>query len=145
MSNRVILTRIELYNYRSCKKTVLEVRPNLTTLIGINGSGKSNLLHGILLLKKLSRFAPRRAKDSLPTALCEIKVNFNVGNSEISYKASIGYSTDANNRDEILRTEEKWLFGRETKKNKWQALPMSIIFEEKKKRICIHAQIYNWT
>jgi predicted ATP-dependent endonuclease of OLD family len=50
----MILKKIEIINYKSCDKTVLELHPNLTALIGINGSGKTSILSAIRLLKMIS-------------------------------------------------------------------------------------------
>jgi recombinational DNA repair ATPase RecF len=48
------MKKLDISNYRSCTKTGFDIHPNLTTLIGRNGAGKSNILNSIQLLKKVN-------------------------------------------------------------------------------------------
>jgi len=137
MVNRVILSKIELQNYRSCKNTVLELKPKLTSLIGINGSGKSNLLNGILLLKKLARYSAYQEKDVSVTAFSKLRAFFNVGRVQLVYHASIGISADEENQDDILYARESWLLNdpKKKKKQKWVDLPLSTIGNQRRRII----------
>lgn len=47
------IRKFSIEAYRSCVKTTVPFNNELTSLIGINGAGKSSVLNGILLLKKL--------------------------------------------------------------------------------------------
>ncbi|MDA3135700.1 AAA family ATPase [Pseudomonas syringae] len=49
----VTLTKMEITNYRSCVDTTFEPNPNLSVLIGPNGSGKTTVLSAFQLLSKL--------------------------------------------------------------------------------------------
>lgn len=49
------LLKFTIRNYRSCLLTILDPNNDLTTLIGVNGSGKSNLLNALLLLRNAVR------------------------------------------------------------------------------------------
>lgn len=49
------IKKIDIFNYRSCIKTRVEILTDLTTLIGVNGVGKSNILNSIQLLKRINR------------------------------------------------------------------------------------------
>ena len=44
------IDKIEIVNYRSCIKTTVDVQDDLTTLIGVNGDRKSNILNSLLLM-----------------------------------------------------------------------------------------------
>jgi recombinational DNA repair ATPase RecF len=52
-----MLKRIMLENYRSCLRTSIDLHPNLSVLIGPNGSGKTNILQGMMLLNHMARGA----------------------------------------------------------------------------------------
>lgn len=53
--NRLLSVRIE--NYRSCSKTEIDFKEPLTTLVGINGSGKTNILSAIANLARRQKNA----------------------------------------------------------------------------------------
>lgn len=42
----VYITKLEINNYLSCKKTELELSP-FTSLVGYNNAGKSNILSAV--------------------------------------------------------------------------------------------------
>lgn len=48
----VRLTKVEIENYKLCKKTTLELNDGLTALIGPNGSGKTTLLEAVDIVKR---------------------------------------------------------------------------------------------
>ncbi len=102
------IKRIEIFNYKSCIKTKIEVNTNLTTLIGANGVGKSNILNSIQLLKKINRnryFSRTEFIETLP----HTKLNFLLEIDEIIYDfiADIYYDTNENNNEEIYSSTLK--------------------------------------
>ena len=72
-----MLKRIVIENYRSCLHTTLDLHPNLSVLIGPNGSGKTNILQAIMFLNKLTeqeRMAPPRTETAAVSS--RIKATF---------------------------------------------------------------------
>ncbi len=107
----VTLSKFRVSAYRSCKALQFSPNRHLTTLIGPNGSGKTNLLHAILLLRVLSR-RPYYSDDSdLFSLSCKIGAEFLVGNKTIGYRASVDYRPNEKNRDEVIEADERWNFG----------------------------------
>ena len=93
---------LEITNYRSCIKTKIEINTNLTTLIGINGVGKSNILNSIQLLKRINRnrfFHQKEFQESLSHS--NLRFIINIDDQEYILKADIFFETDENNLDEI--------------------------------------------
>ena len=75
------IKKIEIFNYRSCIKTKIDIPTNLTTLIGINGVGKSNIMNSIQLLKRISRnryFHQKHLKDKLSHTRLNIKLEIDI-------------------------------------------------------------------
>src|SRR5687768_3349303 len=102
------INKLEIYNYRSCIKTKVEITTALTTLIGINGVGKSNILNSIQLLKKINRnryFHQRQLIESLTHSRLQIELS--VDSAMYLLKADIYYDTDETNTDEIYSAELK--------------------------------------
>lgn len=126
--NILKITRIDITNYRSCLKTVLEPTKTLSVLIGANGTGKSNILNAILLLQKVNliRFESR---DSFLADRCKITVTFQYKNKKIKRQSIIRFSTDDRNRDEVISFEEKWNLSSLTKINKWFNIPFELIHQ----------------
>lgn len=125
----VHIERIELTNYRSCNKTAIAFNQNLSALIGANGSGKSNILNGILLLKKITRASRSRPDEEFFVSGCKLRAWFNVDRKTLKYEAVIRYATNERNIDEVVDATEKWNFKEITGQEKWLGLPLSITYE----------------
>lgn len=123
------IEKIELSDYRSCKKTTMPLNKELSALIGPNGSGKSNILNGIILLRKIARLLRPRIDEDSPPSACKIKVWFNVDGIVIPYQAIVSYTTNDRNLDEVVSAEQKWNFFAITGKKKWLKLPLSLSIE----------------
>lgn len=116
------LSSFELLNYRSCSKTLFRPNKNLSTLIGLNGSGKSNILQGILLLKKIAR-SHRRSDEDFLSNEARITVEFSFHGKPVKYRAKVKFTTNKANRDEIVRVKERWNFYGITGKSLWERIP----------------------
>lgn len=104
----ITIKRIEIYNYRSCLKTKIDLPTNLTTLIGINGVGKSNIMNSIQLLKRISRnryFHQKHLRDELTHTKLVIKLD--IDEQLFVLKSNIFYETDETNTEEIFIAELK--------------------------------------
>ena len=106
----VRLESFDVSGYRSCVRTHVDLNVDLSALIGINGSGKTNVLHSLLLLKKLVNIKPffRHRREEKKSSVCEMRVVFRVGDARVSYLALINYVTNEINADEIVSADENW-------------------------------------
>ena len=100
-------------NYRSCLHTSIDLHPQLSVLIGPNGSGKTNILQGVMFLNKLSqeesfdRSFRGRGKDAAAIE-SRIKAVFEHKKTRVQLDAAIAASTDESNNDVILTTRQRW-------------------------------------
>jgi DNA repair ATPase RecN len=62
---------LRITNYRSCIDTTIDLQPDLSVLIGPNGTGKTTILNAFMLLKLLSTERPsfRPVEDALNPSL----------------------------------------------------------------------------
>ena len=103
----VTIDSFAIQNYRSCRKTTLKLSPGLSTLIGINGSGKTNILNAILLLRKISdvqrfNFGPQmHHRDDKNANVSTLNATFVVLGKHVKYRAEIRYITRENNQEEV--------------------------------------------
>ena len=106
-----MIERIKIENYRSCLGTEFQVHPQLSVLIGPNGSGKTNVLHSLLLLRKLAEELEglhRYTEPEGPTARSDLKVWFNIQGKQVILTASVDSFTDENNNDVVVGSEYSW-------------------------------------
>ncbi len=102
------IKKFDIFNYRSCIKTRVEILTNLTTLIGINGVGKSNILNSIQLLKRINRnkyFHQPSLIDKLSHTRLDILLQMD--DDIYNLKADIYYDTNESNMEEIYSAELK--------------------------------------
>jgi ABC-type lipoprotein export system ATPase subunit len=109
-----MLKRIVLENYRSCLRTAIDLHPELSVLIGPNGSGKTNILKGIMLLNQLAK-GPEHAPGlkGLATA-SRVKAVFRSpkGKWEAELHASVDKYTNESNNDIVVHSRQKWFLQR---------------------------------
>ncbi|KQR91493.1 hypothetical protein ASG01_14070 [Chryseobacterium sp. Leaf180] len=122
------LTKFEVSNYRSCLKTNLDLNQNLMCLIGINGAGKTNILNGLLLLKKLKETykIPELKQKNISGSLAEISLDYKVNEHAIKVKATLRYETDDRNNDEVLDSTLKFNFFEITGNKRWVEIPLEL-------------------
>jgi AAA15 family ATPase/GTPase len=123
------LRKFEIKNYRSCLKSLLDLPNDLMCLIGVNGAGKTNLLTGLQLLKKIKggkRFTVNNSRN-VSGALTAISADFIYNDKTINFKADIRYETDDKNYDEVLDATLKFNFFELTGNKKWLEFPAEIL------------------
>ena len=102
----------EIQAYRSIKKSKINFNSEFTALIGVNGSGKSNILNAILLLKKTFqsryRLYPLLKTNAKNKSKIRVELSYN-GKSVILY-GEIYFESEERNFDEIIGTKIKWDF-----------------------------------
>lgn len=102
------IKKIDIYNYRSCIKTRVEILTDLTTLIGVNGVGKSNILNSIQLLKKINRNRYFHQSSLVETlSHSRLDITFDIDSELYNLKADVYYDTNESNIEEIYSAELK--------------------------------------
>ena len=118
------LKSISLTNYRSCKHTDFPINSNLSTLIGANGSGKSNILNGILLLRKIAVTRRDLPDNEHNQSSSKLKATFSINEKDITIDMLVKYTTNDRNIDNVTSTNIKWNFKNINGKDAWVKLPI---------------------
>jgi ABC-type lipoprotein export system ATPase subunit len=104
-----VLERFEIQNYRSCTETTIDLQPDLTVLIGPNGSGKTNILKALLLLRRLEDGDNSSNDEDEPISdECRIKASFRPTKDKAILTALVRLYTDDTNSDIIVGSHETW-------------------------------------
>lgn len=125
------IIKFTVRNYRSCKNTEFEPNENLTALIGVNGSGKSNLLNALLLIKRIEssrRYIVNEEKEYVNKSY--IRADIDLDGSLVSFKGSISFITDDRNIDRVVETNLKWYLESVTGKKSWLNLPIEMVLTD---------------
>jgi len=127
----MFIKKIQIENYRSCLKTMFELEPRLSILIGPNASGKTNILSAILLLKKLAYedHYHFRYKDEEPTGQCNLKVWFEIEGRKVILNSIIDMYTDEENHDVIVSSKQRWYLKEFTGSAKRIDFPLALAME----------------
>ena len=104
-----MLKKIQLRNYLYCVDTSFELQPDLSVLIGPNGSGKTNILSGLVLLRRLLDEDQFRALGhESPTGECVVKAWFEVDGKSAILTAKVALYTDERNNDVVVSSSQSW-------------------------------------
>lgn len=117
------INKLEINNYRSCISTKLDFVENLTTLIGINGAGKSNILLALNLfatIKRTGRGFFYTEKEKIATT--QINLSVNIDSKEILVRAVFYYETDEINIDRVKYSDIKFRFADSNNPRKWNRI-----------------------
>ena len=120
---RILLRSISVDRYRSIKHIVFQPHPELSVLIGPNGSGKTNILNAIRLLRHVGVTRPRVTQGESILAPCVIKAEFSQGRRTIAYRATVQLTASAENSDEVVSAREEWSFSEKGSLKEWQEIP----------------------
>jgi ABC-type lipoprotein export system ATPase subunit len=104
-----MLKHISIENYRSCLDTSIDLHPNLSVLIGPNGSGKTNILQGLMLLNKIAAEdrLVRRIEGPITTS-SQITAVFQDGRRSARLRASVDTRADESNNDSVRGSKQRW-------------------------------------
>jgi ABC-type lipoprotein export system ATPase subunit len=113
----------------------------LSALIGINGSGKSNLLSAILLLKKATSASIRRFKneDEEYVNQTDVYAEFECDGSSIAFEGKVFYLTNNQNIDQVNETQLKWNLENITGEKGWIELPIEMLSFRDEYRVIVSA------
>ena len=111
-----MLKNLTIEGYRSCAHTSLDLDTNLSVLIGANGSGKTNILQAILLLRKLVNLQPHRTNEAPATINPKLTAVYRAGDYRLQMDASVEAYTSESNIDVVTNVQERWFV--EHKENK---------------------------
>lgn len=128
IQHTLTLKRIAIGNYRSCLRTVIDLQPNLSVLIGPNSSGKTNILQAIMLLNKLAEGKDRHAGSSTRGAVSvrsRIGATFEHGTRESKFTSLLAVHPDESNSDVVSDTTQRWAL-RNGKKESKLDVPLSL-------------------
>ena len=122
-----MLKRIQIENYRSCFRTSIDVHPNLSVLIGPNGSGKTNILQAIMFLNRMLHERENRVSNHDASAVSSrIKVTFKQRDNIVRLNASVAAYTDESNNDVMLGSRQRWSLKSKSKKHVPFDLPLAL-------------------
>ncbi len=105
------LQKLNIKNFRSCNNVTLELNSGLNVLIGHNGSGKSSLLHSILMLKRLAINGGR-----YPHQESEIRSEMLLRGSIVADQKPVDFNirlmigASERSQDEIVAEKQTWHF-----------------------------------
>lgn len=122
------LRSFEINTYRSCLRTKFTLHDELTGLIGVNGSGKSNILNALTLLRKIYRSRPP-TRDTEPSSRskCRIRAEIEHQNKTLWIKGDVEYETDERNFDEVYFSDLKFNFREFTDYSNWLSIPIQLL------------------
>lgn len=99
------------------------MHPELSALIGINGSGKTNILSALLLLRKVIGWRPWGRSSEKAASQCTLRIDFEVDGRTVEYEAVIDYTTTERNTEEVISAAEKWNLRAVTGEDQWVSFP----------------------
>ena len=148
----MLIKSLNLKGYHLCKNTNVELCDTLTSLIGINGSGKTTILKGLFLLKQALR--PRnsfRYKNTKEYSTIQLNISFYHEKKQIDLKTELYYIVDQDLDEEIIFSSSKWRI-EGLAKGKWLDIPLDALanenqlslFEHNVKKIQINELTKSW-
>ena len=119
----VRLSDLSISNYRSCIRTRFIPHPELSCLIGYNGSGKTNILSAIQLLRSLQEsHAIYRSRDSSHSR-CRITAAFAYGKKKIRLRTGLLFEQAESGSEDLTPYATLWNFKDFDGSDGWVQLP----------------------
>lgn len=138
------ITALMIKNYRSCTETSISPHPELSALIGINGSGKTSVLSAILFLRKIIGWGPWGRSNEKASNQCTLQIDFDLDGKTIQYEAVVDYTTTERNSEEVTNTAEKWNLKDITGEDRWIPFPTFLLRTGREGSKYIFAEFAHW-
>src|SRR5271157_3144448 len=123
-----MLKRVVIENYRSCLHTSIDLHPNLSVLIGPNGSGKTNILQALMFLNKMARGTEHRPSPRGGISVTSrLKTTFQQGRVQARLSASVDAYADESNNDVMVASRQKWTLDGPEGKHSSLDVPLSLV------------------
>lgn len=145
-----MLKRVVIENYRSCIRTPIDLHPKLSVFIGPNGSGKTNILQGIMLLNRISAVDPYTFHSRVETASVSsrLKAVMQVHRAKVELKAFINASTDDSNSDVVRGSRQEWELKERNGQRASFELPIALVaegrYKESSRQELLEIDRYAW-
>lgn len=125
LSNAAVrLESIKIEGYRSCRETTFGPNADLSSLIGINGVGKTNILQGIRLLDpRRGRRALRRTEELSQTGTVQLTAWFLVNELRVGLRMTLSSLDGGRRNDELVSVKELWNLASLTGSKAWKPMP----------------------
>ena len=99
----------EINSYKSCIHTSFKLQPDLSVLIGPNGTGKTNVLNAMALMKTMVSDEGIGRRESDEGSECNLEATFLLGGKRASLLAQLRIRTSGSNTDVILSGNHYWI------------------------------------
>jgi hypothetical protein len=137
----VRLESITIEGYRSCRGTTFTPNADLSALIGINGTGKTNVLQGIRLLDlRRSRSMRRVTSEAVHSGSAEVVAWFRVKDNRVGLRVTLSLADGGRRTDEFVAVEELWHLGSITGSKSWKPMPPVALLQDGAKAAQIDGQ-----
>jgi ABC-type cobalamin/Fe3+-siderophores transport system ATPase subunit len=128
----VHLESVEIDGYRSCTGTTFKPHSSLSGIIGINGSGKTNILNALRLLNPfeyLDGRGYRSPQEDLQIPETNIRAIFLVNKRRLYFSLALKIAS-ARGQEEVVSAIEKWNFRDFGREDCWVEIPVFATFDK---------------
>lgn len=144
VETKIRLESITIEGYRSCRETNFTPNAHLSTLIGINGVGKTNLLQAIRLLdpRRGHRRVWRGAEEISEIGSVKLTAWFIANESRVGLRLVLGSLDGGRRNDELVSVQELWNLGSFTGSKAWKPMPPASFLRDNQQGAEVEGQFF---